>query len=268
MKLLAIHIERPVYLLPALVWTLPFLCCALLFGACAQAKAASAAEAYQALKKEHEAAQQEFSKVYGAAKTDEERQKAMVKYPDPQKFAGRFLAIAEKNPKDPAAIDALVWVATRGRSGPAFEKALDILYREHLQSEKIGAVCQSLIYSDSKDAEQLLRGVMEKNSHHEAQGQATLSLAQFLNRRSGMNPSNPASQEAEKLFEQVVGKYADVKGYRGTLADLATSELFEVRNLGIGKVAPDIEGEDVEGKRFKLSEYRGKVVVIDFWGDW
>lgn len=35
-----------------------------------------------------------------------------------------------------------------------------------------------------------------------------------------------------------------------------------------GKAAPEIEGEDVEGKRFKLSDYRGKVVLLDFWGDW
>jgi len=29
--------------------------------------------------------------------------------------------------------------------------------------------------------------------------------------------------------------------------------------------APDIEAEDQYGKRFKLSEYRGKVVLLDFW---
>jgi hypothetical protein len=39
-------------------------------------------------------------------------------------------------------------------------------------------------------------------------------------------------------------------------------------DLAIGKVAPEIEGEDVNGKSFKLSDYRGKVVVLDFWGDW
>jgi cytochrome oxidase Cu insertion factor (SCO1/SenC/PrrC family) len=39
-------------------------------------------------------------------------------------------------------------------------------------------------------------------------------------------------------------------------------------HLAIGKVAPEIEGKDVDGKKFKLSEYRGKVVVLDFWGDW
>ena len=36
----------------------------------------------------------------------------------------------------------------------------------------------------------------------------------------------------------------------------------------IGKAAPDIEGEDLDGAKFKLSDYKGKVVVIDFWGDW
>lgn len=36
----------------------------------------------------------------------------------------------------------------------------------------------------------------------------------------------------------------------------------------VGKPAPDIEGEDVDGVPFKLSDYRGKVVLIDFWGHW
>jgi peroxiredoxin len=38
--------------------------------------------------------------------------------------------------------------------------------------------------------------------------------------------------------------------------------------LEIGKVAPDIEGVDLDQVPFKLSDYRGKVVVLDFWGDW
>jgi predicted Zn finger-like uncharacterized protein len=32
--------------------------------------------------------------------------------------------------------------------------------------------------------------------------------------------------------------------------------------------AAEIEGEDLDGKRFKLSDYRGKVVLLDFWGHW
>ncbi len=36
----------------------------------------------------------------------------------------------------------------------------------------------------------------------------------------------------------------------------------------VGKIAQDIEGTDMEGVSFKLSDYKGKVVVLDFWGDW
>jgi hypothetical protein len=36
----------------------------------------------------------------------------------------------------------------------------------------------------------------------------------------------------------------------------------------IGARAPEIEGEDVFGRAFRLSDYRGKVVVLDFWGNW
>lgn len=38
--------------------------------------------------------------------------------------------------------------------------------------------------------------------------------------------------------------------------------------IEIGDTALEIDGEDIDGKKFKLSDYRGKVVVLDFWGDW
>jgi thiol-disulfide isomerase/thioredoxin len=36
----------------------------------------------------------------------------------------------------------------------------------------------------------------------------------------------------------------------------------------IGEVAPEISGEDLDGQELKLSDFRGSVVVLDFWGDW
>ena len=36
----------------------------------------------------------------------------------------------------------------------------------------------------------------------------------------------------------------------------------------IGDLAPEIEGQDLDGVKFKLGDYRGKVVVLDFWGNW
>ena len=49
---------------------------------------------------------------------------------------------------------------------------------------------------------------------------------------------------------------------------VATDVVHSQSDLEIGKVAPEIEGVDIDGVAFKLSDYRGKVVVLDFWGDW
>jgi hypothetical protein len=36
----------------------------------------------------------------------------------------------------------------------------------------------------------------------------------------------------------------------------------------VGQLAPEIAGADIDGVPFRLSDYRGKVVVLDFWGHW
>jgi len=36
----------------------------------------------------------------------------------------------------------------------------------------------------------------------------------------------------------------------------------------VGQTAPEIVGKDINGKAMKLSDFRGKIVVIDFFGDW
>ncbi|MDK2909891.1 MAG: hypothetical protein PWR20_1458 [Bacteroidales bacterium] len=41
-----------------------------------------------------------------------------------------------------------------------------------------------------------------------------------------------------------------------------------LRNLAPGKPAPDITGPDLNGKRISLSDYRGKYVLLAFWGSW
>jgi hypothetical protein len=76
-------------------------------------------------------------------------------------------------------------------------------------------------------------------------------------------------REAESLFEQTEKQYGDVKGgFRETFGKSASAELFELRNLAVGKTAPEITGTDIDGKPMKLSDFKGKVVLLDFWGDW
>lgn len=47
-------------------------------------------------------------------------------------------------------------------------------------------------------------------------------------------------------------------GHRSATAQLAS----------VDKPAPDIVGIDADGQRFHLSDYRGKVILLDFWASW
>jgi len=57
--------------------------------------------------------------------------------------------------------------------------------------------------------------------------------------------------------------------FRGaTYAEFAKNTIYAIDNLKIGGVAPEIAANDLDGVPFKLSDYRGKVVLLDFWGYW
>jgi cytochrome oxidase Cu insertion factor (SCO1/SenC/PrrC family) len=46
---------------------------------------------------------------------------------------------------------------------------------------------------------------------------------------------------------------------------LATSTQSALSN---GKPAPETTGVDADGNRFALADYRGKVVLLDFWANY
>jgi len=59
------------------------------------------------------------------------------------------------------------------------------------------------------------------------------------------------------------------KGYSQAVLEKAlTGERFQKTFLRVGKVAPDFDAVTATGEEFKLSDYRGKVTLIDFWGFW
>lgn len=259
--------------------------------------AQSPRQQYEAIVGDYQKAQQEFSEAYQKARTEAEQSKVFEqKYPKPETFAGRFMDLARKAPDDPAAVDALVWIVQYAQHGKVVDEAVDRLLKDHIQDPKMATVCQSLIYSSSPGAEKLLRGVLEQGTDDQARGTACLALGEFLIQQARtvrvikddpvmakrveefygkemadqILKKDPAAldREAEPLFERAARQFGAVKYGQSTLADAARAQLFELRHLGIGKVAPEIVGENIDGKPMKLSDYKGKVVVLDFWGHW
>lgn len=121
---------------------------------------------------------------------------------------------------------------------------------------------------------QSLPATKTAKAHREIAGQAHLVLANtYLEQSETLNASDKTKAaelqaKAEKLFEQIAKDYADVPSRSGTLGKAAQKSLYNLRNLAIGKSAPDAEGSNLEGKKAKLSDYRGKVVVLDIWATW
>jgi hypothetical protein len=173
-------------------------------------------------------------------------------------------------------------------------RAIAILLRDFVRSDKLGETCKRVQFGFRKECETFLREVLEKNPHRQVQGQACLGLALFLSgrlNRLDLLKDQPvvnrryerlygrdyvdalrrqdwakAVEEIETVFERAAEKYGDVKlAYGGTVGDNAKRELFAIRHLAVGKEAAEIEGPDQDGVRFKLSDYRGKAVLLYFW---
>src|SRR4051794_39844919 len=71
------------------------------------------AEKCRALVEEQSTATNALMRVNRNAKTDAEREKLENEaFPRFDKFPERFLSIADEAPKDPVAVDALIWAAT------------------------------------------------------------------------------------------------------------------------------------------------------------
>jgi peroxiredoxin len=70
-------------------------------------------------------------------------------------------------------------------------------------------------------------------------------------------------------LQRVIDEFADIPHWRhGTLGEAAKRDLFELTHLVVGATAPEISGTDVDGEEMSLSDFRGRVVVLDFWGSW
>jgi peroxiredoxin len=168
------------------------------------------------------------------------------------------------------ASEALRWVVyVRGFSEQDKAAALGQMLRDHMGDQRFYDDLYFHLHRPGVDPEKFYRRVLEHpDAPRRVAGLARFSLAEFLKQRGGEN----AGAEAVRLFQGVRGEYADLPHpfdqQRGTLGNAAELAQFEIEHLQPGKPAPDITGEDVDGERFGLGDYRGKVVMLVFCGDW
>ena len=134
-----------------------------------------------------------------------------------------------------------------------------------IDSADLAELCEPLGRQGSEQAEGLLRRLIDGSPNRRVRGLATLHLGLSYRRRAEQSGSDELAQRAMAWFKNVARDYADVVPEE----DLPPEVRAELeRGTTLGKVALEITGVDIDGVPFKLSDDRGKVVVLDFWGDW
>lgn len=200
----------------------------------------------------------------------------------------KFAAGAEKYKGTDGAVPFLVWVGNQSR-GAERDAVLATLLTDHMQSPELGTALRLVTSQlqvggtrainmqsgqpagagdDGKAAErealvrdQLAR-ILAGSPHADVKAQTLLARANLvLEVRSGVDPAKkPAALDDVRAAAQLA---VDPK-----LKAQLDGILYEQEHLAIGAVAPEIEGPDLDGVSFKLSDYRGKVVLLDYWGFW
>ena len=283
-----------------------------------ETKAANDAS-FQALKKEFDETNQKFwaekqkemqaqqeaikAKVNAAkeelknAKTDEEKAAAEKKVKDAQatrmkamnmtdgpaaSFAPRFLAFAEKNPKDAAALDSLLWaMQTSGGSSAKngiYQQAVKIVRSGYLDNENIKKLFPVLANSNDDDSLQVMRDIIAKHPDRKVQAKACKALANGLEsaaEQAKMIQGNPQmrknfEEQINKSFvEKLLVKAEQNKKDAAELTKLVQDKYADVfPNLSVGQPAPEVVNKNLDDKTVKLSDLKGRVVVLDIWATW
>lgn len=243
-----------------------------------------------------------FEKEFAACKTDAEREAVRLRAADETdklRFAAaaKVLELVRPHAADPAAVEALVWVMMSSNGAEATQAAA-LAAKHHLSNASvIDAACRTQ-ETPKGWAEPLLRTLLASELPKAARARVLYSLATVRQRRSQfpallatITPTQLALMEriygkdtvaeyrkldAVKAEADALDLFAELRDKLGAeesparvrYDSLAKAAIFEIQNLSVGKLAPDIVGEDTDGVKFKLSDHRGKVVVLTFWGTW
>jgi hypothetical protein len=231
-------------------------------------------EEYDRLLQSFEEAQQKW-----AAQT-RDLKKGRTRPPDPARaFIPRFRDYAKQHAGKPEALPALAWLIDAARADapnkepePVATWAVEALRRDHAASPALGEIMPDLRNAvDSVNREHLVpfyELVLKKNPDREVKAAAMFNLAYTLwmggpGAPTGGNQRAADKQRARDLFRTVTKDYPESE-----LAEEAKDFLKQLEQLEIGLRAPEVAGTDANGRSVRLSQFKGRVVVLLFWGYW
>jgi hypothetical protein len=194
-------------------------------------------------------------------------QKAMTK---------ELLALAQKNSGEADSLTILKKLTADGTLPDIQKEAAEQMIANHVKRSGIGEDAPIIAAADPELGLKFARAIAAQNPNDSDKALALLTIGYTLKRQAIAASSDEAKRselvaQARTALEKVKGKYPNVKVGDGSILQFVDTQLAGLKNVGQlipGKPVPEIEGEDLDGKEFKLSDYRGKVILLDFWAHW
>lgn len=234
------------------------------------APAEDPARALAALEKriaEEEKSWLEFKKQ---AATEEERAGLAEAFPRDE-FAGELRAVAGSAKGTEVAARAWLGLYRLGvllDDRALFEEGLNHALDEHVASPEMAGLALDLVYGaptwSTSLAQAGLRRILAGNPDKGIQAGVMAELSLCLGLDDALGAAGRA--EAETLLARIEKEYGDSDFIGMSGKHFAAGARHEIEHLRVGQPAPDFEVTDQDGVRFKLSDYRGRVVLLDFWG--
>ncbi len=230
----------------------------------------------QRIQKSYQLATEKWALEMRIATSPEDRAKAWNARPDATSFARNMweeigLSLAEEWTLEPAAwfvrvTQGLLTTNPNGSTAPTFAAENDAIRKavedHHLASGKLIPMCSALATNQDPRSLTLLENIQATHPDKTIQGVAALGAAMQL-KNIGDDPELMKKRLTYLRKAIIQSSEVDINGT--TVAKLAEDELYIIRFLTKGRVAPDLTGVDSANRPITLSSHKGKVIVLLFW---
>ncbi len=251
-------------------------CLIVLFSLLAFARTTAAPADAVRIQKTYQTSMDKWAMEMRIATTPEDRAKIWASRPDATPAAREMWAsiggsLAQDWTLEPAAwflriTPGLLAKDENGSPKPIFSKDCDAIRKaietSHLKSPKLIPICSALVASPDPRSLALLEKIQEANPDLKVQGVAALAAAMQL---KNLGDNVEIMSKRLTYLRKAIIQSADVEIDGTTVAKLAEDELYIIRFLTKGRVAPDLVGVDCANKALSLSANKGKVIVLLFW---
>ena len=191
--------------------------------------------------------------------------------PPPEKYVPQLLELGQSD--DEATAVAALTLAAHGWLGDKEgDAAFDALVKRFGTSPKLAEYVRADRKRGYQGQGNRLTRIVEVAKDPVVLAIALYGLAgQSDPARVKIEDEDPSAQDKRRdkalaLYRRVVAEFPKVE--KGVWAKASAGAIVRLTQLRAGLPAPAIDAKDSDGKPLKLSDLKGKVVVVDFWGSW